>query len=69
MDKKDNKLFRKLLTNAILKLYGANYNKLINDILIRLDNIEVNDLIEFNNKIDFLLMKSLKIQILKLMIR
>ena len=53
LDKKDNKLFRKLLTNAILKLYGANYNKLINDILIRLDNIEVNDLIEFNNKIDF----------------
>ena len=53
LDKKDNKLFRKLLTNAVLKLYGANYKKLINDILKRLDTIEINDLKEFNNKIDF----------------
>ena len=53
LDKKDNKLFRKLLTNAVLKLYGANYKKLIDDTLKRLDTIEINDLTEFNNKIDF----------------
>ena len=53
MDKKDNKLFRKLLCCAILKLYGGNYKKLIFDVNEKLNNIDYKYLEEYNNKIDF----------------
>ena len=32
LDKKDNKLFRKLLSSVMFKLYGNNYEKFVKDI-------------------------------------
>ena len=63
-DKKDNKLFRKLLSSALFKLYGNNYIKLINDIKEKINNIIVNNtdkniscgdnnFLEINNQLDF----------------
>ena len=53
-DKKNNKLFRKLLTNAILKLIGKNYEKLIKNVKFGLENVENNNLLEiYQNKMDF----------------
>ena len=64
LDKKENKLFRKLLSSAIFKLYGNNYTKLINDVKGRMNiiinnnkdkNINNNENIylEINNQLDF----------------
>ena len=66
LDKKDNKLFRKLLSSALFKLYGNNYDKFIGDIKRKIQNIIVqynvknidiikdnNEYLEINNQIDF----------------
>ena len=63
MDKKDNKLFRKLLSSALFKLYGGNYAKMIKDIKERMNNIISNNqnknvkddnvFLELNNQLDF----------------
>ena len=66
LDKKDNKLFRKLLSSALFKLYGNNFEKFIIDvkekITIILDNNKENHIdiikdnnkyLEINNQIDF----------------
>jgi hypothetical protein len=63
-DKKDNKLFRKLLSSALFKLYGNNYPKLINDIKDKMNSIindnndkivlvDNNKFLEVNNQLDF----------------
>ena len=54
-DKKNNKLFRKLLSNAILKLIGKNYEKLIKNVKngIEKNSNEKNSNENFQNKIDF----------------
>ena len=63
-DKKDNKLFRKLLSSALFKLYGNNYIKMINDIKEKINiiidknkdkNISCGDntFLEINNQLDF----------------
>ena len=66
LDKKDNKLFRKLLSSAMFKLYGDNYKKFVEDIIINLNgiiskykgnNIDIYQdnkyFLEINNQIDF----------------
>ena len=66
LDKKDNKLFRKLLSSALFKLYGNNYDKFISDIKYQIKNIidkykeknidiikDNNEYLEINNQIDF----------------
>ena len=66
LDKKDNKLFRKLLSSAMFKLYGNNYTKFIKDIKDNIreiidkykdKNINIvknnNEYLEINNQIDF----------------
>ena len=66
LDKKDNKLFRKLLSSALFKLYGNYYEKFVEDIKNKIKeildkykdkNIDVikdnNDYLEINNRIDF----------------
>ena len=65
-DKKDNKLFRKLLSSALFKLYGKNYEKLIKDVKNKIEDIIYknkgknidkfinNDIyLEINNQLDF----------------
>ena len=66
LDKKDNKLFRKLLSSAMFKLYGNNYEKFVDDIKNNIkkiidknkekniDMIKDNEkYLEINNQIDF----------------
>ena len=66
LDKKDNKLFRKLLSSALFKLYGKNYEKFVKDVKEKINTIvdknkensidiikDNNLFLEINNQIDF----------------